>query len=101
MNGWSVVLASGAGCYALKLAGYALPQRWFARPGLRRVIEVLPIALLAALIVVETVADGSHFEVDGPRLAGLAVGAFALSRRAPFLVIVVSAAATAGLLRLI
>lgn len=101
MNGWPVVLASGVGCYALKLAGYALPQRWFAAPGLRRVLEVLPVALLSALIVVETVADGSRYDLDWPRLAGLGVGALALWRRAPFLAVVVLAALTAGLLRAI
>ena len=99
MNGWGVVVASGVGCYALKLAGYALPQRWFAAPALRRVIGVLPVALLSALIVVEAIADGRHYDIDWPRLAGVAVGAVALWRRAPFLVVVVSAAATAAIVR--
>jgi len=99
VTGWTVVLASGAGCYALKLAGYALPQRLLARPGLRRVIGLLPVALLSALIVVQSVADGSRYDINLPRLAGLAVAGLALWRRAPFLVVVVSAAATAALLR--
>lgn len=100
MNGWGIVLASGLGCFALKLAGYALPQRWFEHPGLRRVIEVLPVALLSALIVVEALADGRHYDLDWPRLAGVGVGAVALWRRAPFLVVVIAAAATAAVLRL-
>lgn len=99
MNGWAIVLVGSVGCYALKLAGYALPQRWFDSPALRRVIGVLPIALLAGLIVVETIADGSRYDIDWPRLAGLGAGALALSRRAPFLVVVVGAAVTAAVLR--
>ncbi len=99
MNSWTVVLVGSVGCYALKLAGYALPQRWFSSPALRRVIGILPIALLAGLIVVETIADGSHYDIDWPRLAGLGAGAVALARKAPFLVVVVAAAVTAALLR--
>jgi branched-subunit amino acid transport protein len=70
------------------------------RPTVRRFVELLPVALLAALVVVEAVADGTHWHFDGPRLAGFAVGAVAVWRRAPFLVIVVLAALTAALLRL-
>jgi hypothetical protein len=52
------------------------------------------------LVVVELVADGRHVVLDGPRLAGFAVGAIAVWRRAPFLVVVIAAAATAALIRL-
>jgi branched-subunit amino acid transport protein len=68
-------------------------------PRIRHVVELLPVALLAALVVVEAIANGRHIELDGPRLAGFAVGAVAVWRRAPFLVVVVVAAATAALLR--
>ena len=98
-TGWTIVLASSAGCYALKLAGYAMPQAWFDHPRLRRLIELMPVALLAALIVVEAVASGRHYDWDGARLAGVGVGAIATWRRAPFIVIVVLAAATAAVLR--
>ncbi|UQX87678.1 AzlD domain-containing protein [Jatrophihabitans telluris] len=98
-SGWTIVLLSAAGCYALKLAGYAMPQRWFDHPRLRRLIELMPVALLAALIVVEAVAGGRHYDWDAARLAGVAVGAVAVWRRAPFIVVVVVAAATAALLR--
>jgi branched-subunit amino acid transport protein len=99
-NGWLVVLASGAGCYALKLAGYVMPARWFEHPRLRELIQLMPVALLSALIVVQTVASGSHYDFNGPRLAGVGVAAVAVWRRAPFIVVVVLAAATAALLRL-
>jgi branched-subunit amino acid transport protein len=97
---WTLVLLTIVGCYAFKLAGYLVPERVLGRPAVRRVVELLPVALLAALVVVEAVASGRHWQFDGPRLAGLAVGALAVWRRAPFLVIVVAAAATAALLRL-
>lgn len=96
---WLVVLLSGGGCYALKAAGYAMPQRWFAHPRLRRMIELMPVALLAALIVVEALAAGRHFDVDAARLAGVGVAAVAIWRRAPFIVVVLLAAVTAAVWR--
>jgi branched-subunit amino acid transport protein len=100
-TGWLIVLCSGVGCYALKFAGYAMPQRWFDRPRLRQLIELLPVALLAALIVVEALANGRRFDPDAARLAGFALAAIAIWRKAPFIVVVVIAAATAAVLRLI
>ena len=97
---WALVLSTAAGCYLLKLAGYYVPQRLLDRPRVRSVVELLPVALLAALVVVQTVAVGRHIDIDGPRLAGLGVAAVAVWRRAPFLIVVASAGLTAALLRL-
>ena len=69
-------------------------------PQVRRIVELLPVALLAGLVVVEAVADGRHIHLDGPRLAGVGVAAVAVWRRMPFLVVVIAAAVTAALLRL-
>lgn len=98
-TGWTIVVLSGIGCYLLKLAGYAMPQAWFDHPRLRRLIELMPVALLAALIVVEAVANGRHYDWDGARLVGVGVGAVATWRRAPFILVVALAAATAAALR--
>jgi uncharacterized membrane protein len=100
MNLWALVIATAIGCYLLKLAGYLVPARALEHPRVRRLVELLPVALLAALVVVEALAAGRHLEFDGPRLAGFAVGAVAVWRRAPFLVVVVLAGLTAALLRL-
>jgi uncharacterized membrane protein len=100
MNLWALVIATAIGCYLLKLAGYLVPARALEHPRVRRLVELLPVALLAALVVVEALADGRHLEFDVPRLAGFAVGAVAVWRRAPFLVVVVLAGLTAALLRL-
>jgi uncharacterized membrane protein len=100
MNLWALVIATAVGCYVFKLAGYLVPERALEHPRVRRLVELLPVALLAALVVVEALADGRHLKFDGPRLAGFAVGAAAVWRRAPFLVVVVLAGLTAALLRL-
>jgi uncharacterized membrane protein len=100
MSLWILVVGTVAGCYTFKLAGYLVPARVLDAPRIRRVVEVLPVALLAALVVVEAIANGRHIELDGPRLAGLGVGAIAVWRRLPFMVIVLLAAVTAAVLRL-
>ena len=68
-------------------------------PRVQRIAELLPIALLSALIGTQTFADGRHLAIDA-RAAGLVVAMLLVWRRAPFLVVVFGAAATAALLRL-
>lgn len=100
MNQWALVIATAVGCYLFKLAGYLVPARALEHPRVRRLVELLPVAVLAALVVVEALANGRELTFDGPRLAGFAVGAVAVWRRAPFLIVVLLAGLTAALLRL-
>ena len=100
MNLWLLVVLTIVGCYSFKLLGYLVPAAVLESAVARRAVELLPVALLAALVVVEAVASGRHIQLDGARLAGFGVGAVAVWRRAPFLVIVIAAGATAALVRL-
>jgi len=92
------VLIAGVAALALKLIGYLLPERWLRAPRALRIADLLTVALLAALVVVQTVGDGQALAVDA-RLPALGVAALLLWRRAPFLVVVIAAAAVAALLR--
>ena len=96
---WIAVLATAAGCYAFKLAGLTVQQRVLASARVRRFAELVPVALLAALSVVQTVASGQAFDLDPARLAGLGAAVVALLLRAPFLLVIVAAAGTAAALR--
>ena len=96
---WIAIGAGTLACYLAKLAGLSLPRRLLDRPRVRRVAALLPIALLAALTAIQTLSTGARLVVDA-RLAGVAAGAVALLLRAPFIVVVAVAAATAALLRL-
>ena len=98
MSTWIAVLVASAIAYACKLAGYTVPPRWLAHPRIIRVTAMLPAALLAALVVLQTFSSGTRLVLDA-RAAGLAVAVVALLLRAPFIVVVVLAAATAGVLR--
>jgi len=97
---WAGVLVASAACYALKLAGLSLPERWLQDVRVQRTVPLLPVALLAALIATLTFSTGHQLVLD-VRAAALAVAAIAVLLRAPFLVVVASAAATAALLRLV
>ncbi|WP_244927491.1 AzlD domain-containing protein [Nocardioides sp. W7] len=96
---WAAILAAGLGCYLLKLAGLSVPASVLERPVVRRVADLIPVALLAALVAVQVFADGSRLTLDA-RAAGLGAAVLLLLVRAPFLVVVVGAAATAALVRL-
>jgi branched-subunit amino acid transport protein len=96
---WIAVLATAAGCYALKLAGLNVPPRLLASPRVRRFAELVPVALLAALSAVQAATSGQAFALSPARLAGIGAAVAALLLRAPFLVVIVVAAGTAALLR--
>lgn len=95
---WIGILVMIAGCFALKLAGLSVPPRVLDHPATVRAADLIPVALLGALIAVQVFADGTTLTIDA-RLAGLAVAAVLLSLRVPFLPMVVAAALAAALLR--
>jgi uncharacterized membrane protein len=97
---WAPLLVAVAACYAIKLAGLSLPQRFLEEPRVQRTVPLLPVALLAALIATQTFATGRHLVLD-VRAAALAAAAIAVLLRAPFLVVVAVGAATAALLRIL
>ena len=97
---WAGVLIASASCYALKLAGLSLPERWLQDSRVQRTVPLILIALLAALVATQTFSTGQHLVLD-VRTAALAVAIVAVLLRAPFLAVVAAAALTAALLRLL
>ncbi|MBK5222618.1 MAG: AzlD domain-containing protein [Acidimicrobiia bacterium] len=97
MSWWTLAILAG-GAYAFKAVGLFA---FDARPPSARLLaglRLLPPALLGALIVVQTVAVGEALVIDA-RLAGVAAGGFAAWRKAPFIVVLVVAAAVTAALR--
>jgi branched-subunit amino acid transport protein len=95
MTLWIAVMAASLGCLLLKLAGYVVPARALDRDEVRRAVEILPVALLSALIAVSTFATAKHLTLDS-RAAGLAAAILLVVLRAPFLVVVVAACGVAA-----
>ncbi|MDQ1391067.1 MAG: hypothetical protein QOF30_44 [Acidimicrobiaceae bacterium] len=100
MTVWAAVIGASLGCYLLKLAGLSVPRELLDDRRLARISTLLPVALLATLAVTQTFSTGRHVMVDA-RAAGLAAAATAQLLRAPFLLVVASAAATTAAVRLI
>ncbi|MDQ1137082.1 hypothetical protein QE410_001881 [Microbacterium sp. SORGH_AS 1204] len=99
MTLWNAVLLASVICVALKAVGYLLPARWLEAPRPARIADLLTVALLSALVVVQTLAAGAAVIVDA-RVPAVGVAALLLWARAPFLVVVAAAAVTAALLRM-
>jgi branched-subunit amino acid transport protein len=97
---WAAVLAGSIGCYLLKLAGLSVPPKVLESKTVQRIAATLPVALLSALIVIQTFTTGHRLTLDA-RAGGLAAALIAVLLRAPFLVVVGVAAATAALIRLV
>jgi branched chain amino acid efflux pump len=96
---WTVLLGLCAVSYALKAVGPVLAGGRQLTPGVHRVLDLVSVPLLAALILVQTFGDGRRLVLDA-RAPALAVAAVLVWRRAPFLVVVLGAAAVAALVRL-
>jgi branched-subunit amino acid transport protein len=97
---WSAVLVGALGCYLLKLIGLSVPGRVLQDERVQRIAALIPIALLTALMVTQSVTSGQRLVLD-ERAAGLFAAFVAVLIRAPFLVVVAVAAATTAGLRLI
>jgi uncharacterized membrane protein len=101
MTLWVAVLLACVLAFLLKLSGYLVPEQVLARPWVQRVTPLLPVALLSSLVVTQALLDSSGTLTLDARAAGVAVAVVALVLRAPFLLVVVLAAVTAALVRLL
>ncbi|QGN56921.1 AzlD domain-containing protein [Nostocoides sp. HKS02] len=101
MTLWTAVIAAGSLAFLLKYLGYVVPTRWLEGERTSRVTSALPIALLAALVGVQTLTRSSGAVVLDSRAGAVAVAVVALALRAPFIVVVVLAALVAAGLRML
>ncbi len=99
MSVWSAVLLAACVCVALKAFGYLIPGEVMEAPRPARIADLLTVALLSALVAVQTLGSGQAVVVDA-RLPAVLVAAGLLWMRQSFLVVVIAAAAVAALLRL-
>jgi uncharacterized membrane protein len=95
---WITIAALALATAALKLIGPLLLGGRQLPDGAMSVIELLASALLAALVVVETFAQGQSLSLDA-RALGVAFATLAALRRAPMTVVVVGAAVVTAIAR--
>ena len=97
---WLAIVALVVGAYTFKVLGVLglgrsaalVPERF------RSLVGLIPAALFSALVAVQTVAHDQTLVLDA-RVAGLAAGAVAIWRRAPFVMVVLVAMAVAAAVR--
>lgn len=96
---WLIVFALAAGTAGLRLTGMfavgPILERW---PVLRRVADVLPAAVVAAVIVQLTFVSKGDITID-TRAVGIAVAGVLVWRKAPLWAVVLAAAAATAAAR--
>jgi branched-subunit amino acid transport protein len=100
MTLWTAVLVSSALVYSWKLFGYLVPERFVSSPKVKDLATLLTVALLGALVGIQTFGstDGISFDARIPAL--LAAGVL-FYLRVPFVVVVAAAATIAALIRML
>ena len=98
---WIAVIGTSAIAFGLKYFGHSVPEKYLSHPRALRINTLIPIALLSALVAVQTFANKSALVID-QRVAGMTVAVIALMLKAPFPVVVLgSAAASAAVFHLL
>ena len=92
---WVATIGTSIIAFTLKYMGHSIPERWLAHPKIQRINTLIPIALLSALVAVQTFTDKNTVLIDH-RLAGVSVAVIALLLKAPFPIVVLSAAVTSA-----
>lgn len=95
---WQIIILASTACLAVKLAGYLVPPSLLSRPAPARIADLLTVALLAALIAVQTFGAGAALVVDA-RVPAVIVAAALFALRVPFIVVVIAAALVAAGIR--
>ena len=88
---WIATLGTSLVAFLLKYSGHSVPERWLAHPKIQRINALIPIALLSALVAVQSFSEKSELMID-QRLVGLTAAVIALILKAPFPIVVLSAA---------
>jgi branched-subunit amino acid transport protein len=92
---WIGVIGTSVIAFALKFTGHSVPERFLSHPLIKRVNLLIPIALLSALVAVQSVTTKNTIVLDH-RLAGLGAAIVALAFKASFPIVVLGAAITSA-----
>ena len=88
---WIATIGTSVIAFVLKYSGHSVPEKWLSHPKIQRINALIPIALLSALVAVQSFSEKSALMID-QRMVGLCVAIAALMLKAPFPLVVLSAA---------
>jgi branched-subunit amino acid transport protein len=94
------IMVLAVGTFSLRIAGPMMRTRFELPARAEKVLAAAAVVLLAALVATAALTDG-HGAAGIARPAGVLVGGVLALRKAPFVLVVVAAAATAAGLRLL
>ncbi|AXK33441.1 AzlD domain-containing protein [Streptomyces armeniacus] len=94
------VAVLAAGTFTFRFAGPLLRARLHVTERAERLMTTSAVVLLVALVATTALSEGAE-SAGVARPAGVAMGGVLAWRRLPFVVVVLAAAATAALLRLL
>jgi branched-subunit amino acid transport protein len=94
------ILVLAGGTYAFRVVGPLMRERLRLPERLDRLLGDAAVVLLVALVATSALTDGAHL-AGVARPAGVLVALVLVLRRAPFPVVVVAAAGSTALLRLL
>ena len=94
---WIATIGTSVIAYLIKFSGTLIPAKVLESKSVRRINALLPIAMLSALVAVQTFANKKDLSLDH-RAAGLLVAAIALRAKAGFPIVVGSAALVSALI---
>ncbi len=98
MTLWQIIIAASIAGVMVKMLGYLVPPAMLSRPTPARIADLLTVALLAALIAVQTLGSGQQIVLDA-RVPAVIVAAGLFALRVPFIIVVIAAAGVAALIR--
>jgi branched-subunit amino acid transport protein len=94
---WIGVIGTSVIAFLLKFLGHSVPEKYVSNARALRINTLIPVALLSALVGVQTLTEKGKWVID-QRLAGVIVAIVALSLKAPYFIVVISAAVTSAVL---
>lgn len=94
---WMSLIGTSIVVFTLRYTGHLIPEKYLTNPRMLKINTLIPVALLSALVAVQTFTKDSALVID-QRMAGLGVAIVALMLKAPFPVVVLGAAVTSAAL---
>lgn len=99
MSIWVGIIIGSVAVYSWKIIGHLVPRRILDHPRVAASANYLTVALMSALVGVQTFTTQNQMVIDA-RFAAVLLAVLLTALRVPFLVMVASSATLAALIRL-
>ena len=100
MTLWIAVAIGSVLVYSWKIFGYLIPERFVSNPRVKELAGLLTIALMAALVGVQSFGSAEGITID-ERIPAVVAAGILFWLKVPYVVVVIAAAGIAAGLRLL